>query len=85
MFEIEASSIGLLYQRDVNDAFGQYDIYIDGELVRTLNGNFVNGWGNSMESEELYTSDEKTIHRVEVHKNPDSTGDRFTIIGWLVS
>lgn len=56
-----------------------------GKLVRTLNGNFVNGWGNFMESEELYTSDEKAVHRVEVHKNPDSTGDRFTIIGWLVS
>lgn len=85
VFEIEAANIGLLYQRDVNDAFGQYDIYIDGELVRTLNGNFVNGWGNSMESEELYTSDEKAVHRVEVRKNPDSTGDRFTVIGWLVS
>ena len=85
VFEIEDASIGLLYQRDVNDAFGQYDIYIDGELVRTLNGNFVNGWGNSMESEELFTSDEKAVHRVEVCKNPDSTGDLFTIIGWLVS
>lgn len=85
VFEFEAANIGLLYQRDVNDAFGQYDVYIDGEHVRTLNGNFVNGWGNSMETEELYTSDEKTLHRVEVRKNPDSTGNLFTIIGWLVS
>lgn len=85
VFEIEAANIGLLYQRDVDDDFGQYDIYIDGEHVRTLNGNFVNGWGNSMETEELYTSDEAALHRVEVRKNPDSTGEKFTVIGWLVS
>lgn len=85
VFEMEFSNLGLLYQRDVDDAFGQYDVYIDGERVRTLNGNFVNGWGNSMESEELYTSDEAAVHRVELRKNPDSAGDRFTVIGWLVS
>lgn len=85
VFEIEAANIGLLYQRDVDDAFGQYDIYIDGERVRTLNGNFVNGWGNSMEAEELYTSGQPALHRVEVRKNPDSAGGKFTVIGWLVS
>ncbi len=85
VFEIEAANIGLLYQRDVDDTFGQYDIYIDGERVRTVNGNFVNGWGNSMEAEELYTSDEVALHRVEVRRNPDSTGGKFTVIGWLVS
>ena len=85
VFEIEAANIGILYQRDVDDAFGQYDVYIDGEHVRTLNGCFVNGWGNSMEAEELYTSDEKTLHRVEVRRNPDSAGDKFNVIAWLVS
>ena len=85
VFEIEAANIGILYQRDVDDAFGQYDVYIDGEHVRTLNGCFVNGWGNSMEAEELYTSGEKTLHRVEVRRNPESAGDKFTVIAWLVS
>lgn len=85
VFEIEAANIGILYQRDVNDAYGQFDVYIDGEHVRTLNGNFVNGWGNSMAEEEIYTSEEPAMHRVEVRKNPDSTGDLFTIIAWLVS
>lgn len=85
VFEIEAANIGILYQRDVNDAFGQYDIYIDGERVRTLDGNFVNGWGNSMAEDEIYVSDEPAVHRVEVRKSPDSSGDLFTIIAWLVS
>ena len=69
----------------MDEAFGQYDIYIDGERIRTLNGHFVNGWGNSMEAEELYTSGQAALHRVEVRKNPDSTGGKFTVIGWLVS
>lgn len=85
VFEIEAANIGILYQRDVNDAYGEFDVYIDGGHVRTLNGNFVNGWGNSMAEDELYTSDEPALHRVEVRKSPDSTGDLFTIIAWLVS
>lgn len=85
VFEIEAANIGMLYQRDVSDAFGQFDVYIDGEHVRTLDGYFENGWGNSMETVELYTSDEIAVHRVEVRKNPDSVGNKFTVIGWLVS
>lgn len=85
VFEIEAANIGILYQRAVDDAYGQYDIYIDGERVRTLNGNFVNGWGNSMAEDEIYVSDEPAVHQVEVRKSPDSTGDLFTIIAWLVS
>ncbi|MDE7224767.1 MAG: SGNH/GDSL hydrolase family protein, partial [Acetatifactor sp.] len=78
-FDIEAANIGILYQRDVNDAYGMFDIYIDGEHVRTLNGNFVNGWGNSMAEEEIYVSEEAAMHRVEVRKNPDSDGDLFTV------
>ena len=50
VFEIEAANIGMLYQRDVDAAFGLYDVYIDGERVRSLNGYFEDGWGNSMEA-----------------------------------
>lgn len=85
VFEIEAANIGMLYQRDVDAAFGLYDVYIDGERVRSLNGYFEDGWGNSMEAVELYVSEEAALHRVEVRKNPDSTGDLFTILCWLVS
>ena len=38
-----------------------------------------------MEAVELYVSEEAALHRVEVRKNPDSTGDLFTILCWLVS
>ncbi len=85
VFEIEAANIGLMYQHTVNDAYGQFDLYIDGECVRTVNGNFENGWGDAIETVELYTSEEVTTHTVEVRKKEDSTGDLFTIIGWLVS
>lgn len=85
VFEIEAASIGLIYQRTTDGSYGQFDIYIDGECVRTLDGNFENGWGSATETVELYTSEETAIHTVEIRKNADSTGDQFTIIGWLVS
>lgn len=62
VFEIEAANIGMLYQRDVDAAFGLYDVYIDGERVRSLNGYFEDGWGNSMEAVELYVSEIGRAH-----------------------
>lgn len=85
VFEIEAASIGLIYQRTTDGSYGQFDIYIDGECVRTLDGNFENGWGSATETVELYTSEEAAVHTIEIKKNADSTGDQFTVIGWLVS
>lgn len=85
VFEIEAASIGLIYQRTTDGSYGQFDIYIDGECVRTIDGNFENGWGSATETVELYTSEETAVHTIEVKKNADSTGDQFTVIGWLVS
>lgn len=85
VFEIEAASIGLIYQRTTDGSYGQFDIYIDGECVRTLDGNFEDGWGSATETVELYTSEEAAVHTIEIRKNPNSTGDQFTIVGWLVS
>lgn len=85
VFEVEAANIGMLYQRTVDGTYGQFDVYIDGECVRTVDGNFVNGWGSATAEMELYTSNEVAFHRIEVRKNADSTGDLFTILGWLIS
>lgn len=85
VFEVEAAAIGLIYQRTVTGDYGQFDVYVDGTCVRTLDGNFPGGWGTAMETEEIYASDEKALHRVEIRRNPDSTGDLFTVIGLLVS
>ncbi|MBQ8596690.1 MAG: SGNH/GDSL hydrolase family protein [Lachnospiraceae bacterium] len=85
VFEVEASHIGLVYQREVNKGYGKFDIYVDGTAVRTLDGDFANGWGSATEAVEIYASDETAVHTIEIRKNPDSEGEVFTLVGVLVS
>ncbi len=86
-FEVEAANIGILYQRTEEGTFGQYDIYIDGGFVRTLDGNFVKSDGTETEAQELYTSPdgERAAHVITIVKNPASVNVDFVIIGLLVS
>lgn len=85
VFEVEASHIGLVYQREVNKDYGKFDIYVDGVAVRTLDGNFENGWGSATEAVEIYSSDETAMHTLEIRKSADSEGELFTLIGLLIS
>ena len=85
VFEVEASNIGIAYQRTVDGMYGQFDVYIDGEWITTLDGNFENGWGTSIETVELYTSKEQAVHEIKIQKKENSTGNLFTIISLLIS
>ena len=82
---VEAANIGICFQRTTDGTYGQYDVYVDGEFVKTLDGDFKNGWGSSIESVEVYVSDEPMLHTIEIKKNPDSTADLFTVLRLLIS
>ena len=82
---VEAANIGICFQRTTDGTYGQYDVYVDGELVKTLDGDFKNGWGSAIESVEVYTSDEPALHTIEIRKNPEATADLFTVLRLLVS
>lgn len=85
VFEVEAANIGIAYQKSTDSTYGQYEVYVDGEYVRTLDGYFKNGWGDSLQPDEVYCSDESANHTIEIRKATDSTGDKFAIIALLVS
>lgn len=82
---VEAANIGICFQRTTDGTYGQYDVYVDGELVKTLDGDFKNGWGSAIESVEVYVSDEPALHTIEIKKTPESTADLFTVLRLLVS
>lgn len=84
-FEIEAQNIGIMYQKTVDGKSGQYDVYVDGEFKTTLDANFKGGWGPYVESTEVYRSDSKAKHTVEIKKHADSTGNVFSICSLLIS
>ncbi|MBQ9140180.1 MAG: SGNH/GDSL hydrolase family protein [Lachnospiraceae bacterium] len=85
IFEVEAANIGIAYQRTTNGTYGQYEVYIDGEYAKTLDGNFKNGWGDTLQPDEVYVSDAPAKHTIEIRKAPDSTGDLFAILALLIS
>lgn len=86
-FFVEASNIGILYQRTVEGTFGLYDVYVDGVYVKTLDGNYVEGFGTETDVEPIYSSAEqqKAIHMIRIEKNPVSFNTDFVIVGLLIS
>lgn len=85
VFEVEAANIGIAYQRTTDGTYGQYEVYIDGEYTCTLDGNFKNGWGATLQPDEVYVSDEPAMHTIEIRKKEGSTGDKFAIVALLIS
>lgn len=81
----EFRNLGILYYATVDGKSGQFDIYIDGEYVKTIDADFAGGWGNAITATQVYTSGESTVHTILIKKSPDSTGDVFDLLGLLVS
>ena len=86
-FAVDAMSIGIIYQRDATGGFGDYDVYVDGEYVTTLYGNYDVKTETETDTAQLYFSEElqKGEHIVKIEKNPKSEKDCFIIAGLLVS
>lgn len=82
---VTCRNLGILYYATVNGKSGQFEIYVDGEAVRTINADFSGGWGNAIKGTEVYTSDEAAEHTVMIKKASDSTGDIFNLLGLLIS
>lgn len=73
-FEFEGTNVGLLYGKLTKNSC-MADIYIDGEVVKTINPSFPGGWGNYVEFEELATGLSEGKHTLKVApKTQDSAG-----------
>lgn len=84
-FEITCRNLGILYYCQTDGKGGQFEVLVDGEVMTVLNADFSGGWGNYAQSQECYTSDTAATHTVTIRKRTDSTGDCFTLLGFLVS
>ncbi|MCH5324136.1 MAG: SGNH/GDSL hydrolase family protein [Eubacterium sp.] len=81
-YEVEAKSIGLLYGMNTANG-GMADVYIDDELVTTLNSDFAGGWGNYVECAHLKTFDESGKHTVKIDVREGANGGKNFIISSL--
>lgn len=86
-FELEFANFGITYFKSVDGDFGEAEIYVDGQCVKVLDGNFPGGWGNYGQSDEVYTSDTSALHEVSIRVKPGENGKtmKFGVLALLVS
>jgi lysophospholipase L1-like esterase len=85
IFETEAQNIGILFYKTIIGDGGQFEVYVDGKHVRTIDAHFERGWGNYAEAVEVYSSHEKQSHTIEIRKSKNSTGNVLNLLGLLIS
>lgn len=75
--------MGAMYIKQTNGKAGKCDIYIDGEKVATLDGDYTGGWGDYSRTDQFFTSrvaaKEHTVRLVA------EEGKEFTIVQFLVA
>lgn len=83
-FEITSCEAGIVFYRTIDGCSGQYDIYVDGVCVTTVDADFSGGWGNCCDYAECFKNDIEETHLIELKPSEDSTGDCFAVCGICV-
>ncbi len=83
-FTVEAQNIGILYGKLVSKA-GILDIYVDDELMMSINCSFPGGWGNYVEFQEVATFMTASEHTVKIVPQNIDTSAAYYISGLAIS
>jgi lysophospholipase L1-like esterase len=82
-FDVTARNIGFaLFKEWGSTTGGLFDVFIDGKRVGTLNGQISD---NQYETVELFRSDAKARHTIEIRKAATGAGSDLTLMGLLLS
>lgn len=84
-FTVTCSNLGMLFWRSTSPDFGTYEVWVDGECVATLSGEFPGGWGSYAHSQEVFTSKEAAQHTVTIKKAEGSAGDDFVLLRLMIA
>lgn len=82
---VNCRSLGVLFWRSTSTEFGTYEVWVDGECVATLSGEFPGGWGSYAHSQEVFTSKEAAEHTVIIKKAEGSAGDGFVLLRLMIA
>lgn len=83
-FEFEGTNLDLLLGKLVKFST-KADVYIDGELVKTVDCDFTGGWGNYTEFFNIATGLPEGKHTLKIAPKSQSTEALFYLVGILVS
>ena len=85
VFKVKCRNLGILFWRSTSSSYGNYEVWVDGVSVATLQGEFPGGWGSYAQSQEVFTSDADAEHTIIIKKAENSTGDDFTVLRLMIS
>ncbi len=74
-----------MYLRTKDKPSGIYNVKTDGVLCAELDGDFSEGWGDCTAYKEIYTSEMKMQHTLEISVSEKSETGLFTVTGICVS
>lgn len=75
----EGTFLYLVYKDTNSSNFGTAEVYVDGELVKTLEGNSSDGWNNPV-AECVFRQDEAASHTVEIRMAEGDEDKEFAIL-----
>lgn len=78
-FTYTGKALYLVYKDTNNSTYGSAEIYVDGELVKTLYGNSSDGWNNPV-IDMVVREKESVAHKVEIRMSADSVDKAFSIL-----
>ena len=81
-FTATFSRIGAMYCKTVDGKSGQCQVYVDGELVGTLDGDYSGGWGDYQRTDQFFSSRKCEQHTVRLVVED---GKAFTLIQFLLT
>lgn len=84
-FDVEAENVGLIFWKTTDGKSGQFDVYVNGELATTIDGNFENGWGNYAEYAEIGKYPDNEGLTITIQPAEGSTGSELAILAVTVS
>ena len=84
-FDVEADNVGLIFWKTTDGKSGQFDIYVNGELATTIDGDFSGGWGSYAEYTEIGKYPDNDGLTITIQPAEGSTGTDLAILALTVS
>lgn len=85
IFMVDAANCGIMYQGCTEGYMGQYDVFVDGAYITTLDGNEDGRHGADIQVQEILNSDTVQRHSIRIKKNTESPSGIFAILGLMIS
>lgn len=78
-FTFEGTFLYIVYKDTKSGSFGTAEVYVDGELAATLEGNSSDGWNNPV-AECVFRQEEAASHTVEIRMAEGDEDKEFAIL-----